>query len=220
MSPSATAGWQTGVRASVPLFLPTLAIGLTFGLLAAPRIGGVPALAMSLLVWAGTAQFAAVSVLGGGAGVAVTTGLLANLRYLPMGFAIAPSLRAPAWRRAVSGALLADASFAMAHRRDGGFDIGILEGAAVLQYTGWVAGTALGVAGASVVSDPTELGLDALFPVFYLALLIPELRASTRPLLVAAISAGVTAALIPHTPVGVPVLAGASTALLGLRRSS
>lgn len=129
MSAPCTTGWHAGVRASVPLLLPTVAIGLTFGVLAAPKIGAVPAVMMSVLVWAGTAQFAAISVLGGGAGLAVATGLLANLRYLPMGFAIAPSLRGPAWRRAVSGALLADASFALAHRRSGGFDIGTLEGA-------------------------------------------------------------------------------------------
>lgn len=114
MSAPCTTGWHAGVRASVPLLLPTVAIGLTFGVLAAPRIGAVPAVMMSVLVWAGTAQFAAISVLGGGAGLAVATGLLANLRYLPMGFAIAPSLRGPAWRRAVSGPLLADASFVLA----------------------------------------------------------------------------------------------------------
>jgi len=220
VSAPSTTGWHAGVRASVPLLLPTVAIGLTFGVLAAPRIGAVPAVMMSVLVWAGTAQFAAISVLGGGAGVAVATGLLANLRYLPMGFAIAPSLRGPAWRRAVSGALLADASFALAHRRSGGFDIGTLEGATLLQYTGWVGGTTLGVAGASLIHDPAALGLDVLFPVFYLAILIPELRTSTRPVLVAVVSATVTAVLIPHTPVGVPVIAGAGAALLGLRRPS
>ena len=115
-------GWRAGVRASAPLFAPTLAIGVTFGLLAGPVIGGVAAVAMSMLVWSGTAQFAALSVLGGGPLLACVTGLLANGRYVPMGFAIAPSLHAPAWRRAASGALLADASFAIAHRLGRGFD--------------------------------------------------------------------------------------------------
>ena len=48
-------------------------------------------------------------------------------------------------------------TFSIAHNRSGGFDSGRLEGAAPLQYVGWVAGTAVGVAGASVLSDPTRL---------------------------------------------------------------
>lgn len=214
-------GARAGFRASVPVFLPTLAIGTTFGLLAAPVLGTWAALLMSALVWSGTAQFAALTSIGGGAAVAAGTGLLANVRYLPMGFAIAPSLCTPAWRRAASGALLADASFAIAHRRDGGgFDIAALEGAAPLQYVGWVGGTAAGVAGASLVADPSRFGFDVLFPVFYLALLLPEVRGSTQAILVALTSAAVTAALIPVAPEGVPVLAGAGAALLGLRKST
>ena len=136
-----------------------------------------------------------------------------------MGFAIAPSLRGPAWRRATSGALLADASFVIAHRREsGGFDIGALRGAAPLQYLGWVGGTAIGTASASLVVDPSRFGLDALFPVFYLGLLLPEIRGAARAGLVAVTSALVTAALIPVAPEGVPVLAGAGAALIGLRR--
>lgn len=211
-------GARAGLRASVPVFLPTLAIGVAFGLLAAPILGTWQALAMSALVWSGTAQFAALTSLGGGAAVAAGTGLLANARYLPMGFAIAPSLHAPAWRRAISGALLADASFAIAHRRDGnGFDTAALEGAAPLQYVGWVGGTAVGVAGTALVADPSQLGFDVLFPVFYLGLLLPEVRGSTRAIVVAMLSAAVTLALIPVAPEGVPVLAGAAAALLGLR---
>ena len=215
-------GAQFGLRASVPLFLPTLAIGITFGLLAEPVIGAVPAVVMSAVVWSGTAQFAALSVLGGGAGatMAAGTGLLANARFLPMGFAIAPNLQAPVWRRAVTGALLTDASFAIAHRRRSGFDPPVLEGASPLQYVGWVGGTALGVAGSGLVTDPDRFGLTVLFPVFYLALLLPELHGSQRPTLVAVLAAALTAALIPVAPEGVPVLAGATAALVGLRRPS
>ncbi len=58
---------------------------------------------MSAMVWSGAAQFGAVSVLAGGwrRALAMGTGLLANARFLPMGFALAPSLPAVcSWRRA------------------------------------------------------------------------------------------------------------------------
>ena len=68
--------------------------------------------------------------------------------------------------------------------------------------------------------SPSRTRLDALFPVFYLGLLVPELRAAGRPLAVA-VAAGVVAMLLmPVTPEGVPVLAAAATALLGLRGSA
>lgn len=45
---------RAGLQASVPVFLPTLAIGVTFGLLATPILGSWPRLLMSALVWSGT----------------------------------------------------------------------------------------------------------------------------------------------------------------------
>lgn len=168
----------------------------------------------ALVAWASRSR--PTRSIRGGSTVA-GTGLLANARYLPMGFAIAPDLHAPAWRRAVTGAVLADASFAIAHRRGGGFDTRTLEWASPPQHAGWVSGTAAGVAGASLLADPGRFGFDVLFPVFYLGLLLPELAGQLRPLLVALLAGAVTAALIPVAPEGVPALAGAAAALLGIR---
>jgi predicted branched-subunit amino acid permease len=213
-----TSSRTAGLRGSAPLLLPTAAIGLTFGLLAAEVFGPVPALVMSALVWSGTAQFAALSVIsgGGGLGTAAITGLLANARYLPMGFAIAPSLRGSKVRNAVTGMLLADASFAIAHRDEGDFDTSALVWSAPFQYIGWVGGTAVGVAGASIAADPAQLGLDVLFPVFYLSLLLPELRGSRRAAATAVLSGAITFILTPIAPPGIPVLAASAAALLGL----
>jgi len=222
MSTTKEFGRADAVRASATLLLPTAALGVTFGILASTAMGALPAVAMSALVWSGTAQFGAVSVLAGSGGVplAMGTGLLANARYLPMGFALAPSLSGSAARRALAGILVVDASFALAHRGEGRFDPETVIWAAPVQYAGWVGGTAAGVAGASVLANPGQLGLDVLFPVFYLGLLLPELRGSARGCLVAAMSATVTLMLIPVTPPGVPVLAAAATALLGFRKPS
>lgn len=232
-----------GFRASTPLLLPTAAVGVSFGLLAAPVLGVLPTVVMSALVWSGTAQFAALSILsaGGGAALAASAGLLSNTRFLPMGFAIAPSMNAPPLRRLLTGALLADASFAIGHRPGGRFDVPAIAWAAPLQYLGWLGGTVAGATGAQAVGDPARLGLDVLFPVFYLSVLIPELRPSTvaghrtadaartpaaddpprrrgrQPLLAAALAAVVTLALTPVAPPGVPVLAAAAVALIGLR---
>jgi predicted branched-subunit amino acid permease len=207
------------VRTSVTLALPTAALGVTFGVLAVPALGVVPAVLMSVVVWSGAAQFGALSVLAGGGGVALAagTGLLANARFLPMGFALAPSLTGSPLRRALTGTLMVDASFALAHRGEGRFDPEVVVWSAPLQYLGWVAGTLAGALGASSLLDPEALGLDVLFPVFYLGLLVPELRGAGRHLAVAALSGVVALALVPIAPEGLPVLAAAATALLGLK---
>ena len=215
-------GGDRGVRASLPILLPTLALGVTFGVLAAPVVGTLATVVMSAVVWSGTAQFAALTALSGGASVVTAGGsaLLANLRFLPMGVAIAPSLRGRRLRRAATAATLVDASFAIAHRGEGRFDIPLLMGAAPLQYLGWLAGTVLGATGSGLIGDPARWGLDVLFPIFYVSLLLPDLRRSPlRPWVVAGLAALATVALTPVTPPGVPVMAASLTALAGLRRA-
>ena len=212
---------QLGLRKSAVLALPTAAVGLTFGVLAAPLLGPVATVAMSLLVWSGTAQFAAITALGAGAGtgVAVITGLLANTRFLPLGFAIAPSLRSPVLARAATGAALTDASFVIAHTGGGRFDITALRWAFPFQYGAWAAGTVAGVLTTDLIGDPRTLGLDVLFGVFYLSLLLPELT-TRRAQLVAVLSAGVTLAAVPVAPAGLPVLIASAAALIGLRKTT
>ena len=208
-----------GIRAGLPLVLPTLALGVSFGVLAKPVMGSVAPIVMSVIVFSGAAQFAALSVLaaGGGPFAAIVAGLLLNLRFLPMGFAVAPALRGRPLARAAQGQALVDASFAIASRRDGSFDREILLGATIPQAAAWIGGTAIGALAGSVFGDPRSIGLDGVFLAFYLSLLVGEVN-DRRTLLAAGLGALITLALMPFAPPGVPVVAAALAALLGLRR--
>ncbi len=66
--------------------------------------------------------------------------------------------------------------------------------------------------------DPRSIGLDGVFLAFYLSLLVGEVS-DRRTLLAAGLGALVTLALMPFAPPGVPVVAAALAALLGLLRS-
>jgi predicted branched-subunit amino acid permease len=208
-----------GLRDGFALVLPTLVIGMSFGVLAEPVVGAVAAGAMSLLVFAGTAQFAAVSTLalGGGAPAAVTAGLLMNMRFLAMGVAAAPAWRGGPLRRAVEGQAVIDTSWALSNRGDGTFDRARMIGATIPQYFAWSAGTVAGVVAGAALGDPQALGLDAVFPAFYLTLLAGEVR-DRAALTSALLGAAIALCLIPVAPPGIPVLAAAAAALLGLRR--
>jgi predicted branched-subunit amino acid permease len=206
------------MRAGTPYAIAAGLVGVSFGVVAEPVMGAGAAIIFSAVVFAGAAQFASTSVLaaGGGAVAAIIAGILLNLRYGPMGVALAPSVHGHPVRRAAIGQAMIDASWAMASRGGGRFDPAFMVGATLPSYPVWIAGTALGALVGDVIGDPAAFGLDALFPAFFLTLLVTELR---RPggKGAAAIGAIVALVLTPFTPPGIPILAASAGALLGLR---
>jgi 4-azaleucine resistance transporter AzlC len=209
---------RDGVRVGAPLILPTFVGGIAFGVLAQPVMGSVAPVVMSLIVFSGAAQFASMTVLaaGGGAVAAIAAGMLMNARWLPMGFAIGPFLSRRRLVRAAQAQALVDASFALSSRGDGTYDRGILFGATAAQFVAWSGGTLVGVLGGGALADPSALGLDAIFPAFFLVLLADEARGRGR-LTAALLGGAIALVLMPFAPPGVPVLAASAAALLGLR---
>jgi 4-azaleucine resistance transporter AzlC len=191
---------------------------VTFGALAV-HVGfpAIAAVVMSVVVFAGSAQFAALAVVtsGGTLGAALGTAALAHSRFLPMGIAIGPSLPGGPVRRGLEGQAVVDASWAMAARPDGTFDRSYLLGTTAVQYVTWVAGTAIGAYAGDALGDTDRFGLDAVYPTFFLVLLIHELRTG-RGRGVAAAGALIALALVPVAPPGVPVMAASLAALVGL----
>jgi len=217
---SPRASFRAGLRAGVPYAIAGCVLALSFGVLARQAgFSALGAIVMSAIVFAGSAQFAAVSIVagGGGVGAALAAAALMNSRFLPMGAALAPSLPGRALERAAQGQTVVDASWAMANRGEGRFDRHFLFGASAVQYVTWMIGTTIGAIGGSGLGDPRALGLDAIFPAFFLALLLPELR-DARARGVALGGALIAFALVPLAPAGVPVLAASAAALAGLRR--
>jgi 4-azaleucine resistance transporter AzlC len=217
---SRPASWNAGLRAGVPYAAAGFLLSVSFGVLAREAGLSAPAaIAMSVIVLAGAAQFAAISIVaaGGGLGAAVGAAALMNSRFLPMGIALAPSLPGGPFRRAAQGQAVVDASWAMALREDGRFDRWFLFGATAIQYVTWQTGTVIGALGGDLIGDPQKLGLDAIYPTFFLALLFAELR-NRRALAAAGLGALISLSLVEVAPAGVPVLAASLGALVGLRR--
>ena len=209
--------WRDGLRDGSPFGAATFVLAVSFGVVATDAgMPAVAAVAMSALVYSGSGQFAALGIAGSGGGVGAAVGVatLVSSRFLPMGFALGPSLRGNRVRRALEGQATVDASWAMAARGDGRFDREYLFGHSAAQYVPWVAGTVVGVFLPAL--DTRALGLDAVFPAFFLAILAEKVRDRLR-LGVALAGAAVALALVPVAPPGLPVLAASGAALLGLR---
>src|SRR3954469_18554856 len=119
----------------------------------------------------------------------------------------APVLRGPLRQRALCAQLVIDESAAMARAEDDPRSARrafLATGVSV--WLCWNAGTLAGALAGGGLGDPRALGLDAMFPAAFLALLAPQLR---RPGAPAAAAAGalIAVALVPFAPAGVPVIA-------------
>ena len=214
--------FRDGFRAAVPFATAGGLVGVSFGVVAVDAgLPTVATIAMSILMFAGSAQFAMIAIFGAGGsiGAALVAGGLMNSRFLPMGAAFAPSLPGGPLKRALQGQAVVDASWALAAREDGSFNRWLLFGATSLQYMTWQLGTILGALGGDVLGDPRDLGLDAIYPAFFVALLINEVK-SRRALGVALLGGVIALALVPVAPAGIPVLVASLAALVGLSRSA
>ena len=219
---TAREGFRRGLRAGVPFGVAGLLLSGSFGVVAQDAgLSALAAIVMSLIVFAGSAQFSAIAIIGQGGtvGAAIGAAALMNSRFLPMGAALGPSLPGGPLKRAAQGQAVVDASWALAARGDGSFDRWALFGASAVQYVAWQAGTIAGALWGDALGDPETLGLDAIYPAFFLALLLGEAH-SRRALLVALLGAAIALALVPVAPAGVPVLAASLAALVGLTRSA
>jgi predicted branched-subunit amino acid permease len=169
---------------------------------------------MSLLVFAGGAQFAALGVVlaGGNPFAAVAAGLVLNARHLPFGFAVADVFGSRLPVRLAGAHVLLDESVAFAlaqrdpHRRRVAFWT-----CGLLLFLVWNVGVLVGVVAGRMIGDPSALGLDAASPVVLLALVLPSLR-DRRTLRAAVLGGTVAVATTPVLPPGVPV----GLALVGL----
>ena len=206
------------MKAGAPIAAASLLVGISFGVLAQPVMGTAAPIVMSGIVFAGSAQFGALAVLaaGGGAAAAIAAGVLLNMRFLPMGISIASSAPGGWLRRGLSGQPLIDAGWAMSNRGGGRYDVPYMWGVTAVNYPAWVGGTAIGVLAGDLIGDPARLGLDVLFPAFFLGLLVGDDSAGRRGWAAALLGTALALSLAPVTPPGVPVIAACLATLIAL----
>ncbi|MFJ4688040.1 AzlC family ABC transporter permease [Streptomyces sp. NPDC088789] len=203
--------WDTRlVRDASLVWLASGVVGVSFGAISVA--GGLPVwvpVVMSLVVYAGSAQFSAVGVLlaGGGPVAAAATGLLLNTRTVAFGLAVADVLGRGRVARLLGAHLVTDetVAFALAQqdpgRRRAAFWISGLGLFAV-----WNIGVLAGALAGGALGDTARYGLDAAFPAVLVALVLPTLRKDPAVRRSALLGAGLALAVTPLVPAGLPVL--------------
>jgi 4-azaleucine resistance transporter AzlC len=193
--------------------------GISFGVLAvAAGLSPAQACVMSMLVFTGASQFAFVGVLaaGGGALAAMGPAVMLAVRNAAYGLSLAPILPRRLRDRALLAQLVIDESTAMARsHEDPGAARRAFLATGVSVWLCWNLGTFVGALLGGGLGDPRTLGLDAMFPAAFLALLAPQLRRPGAP--VAAVAGAMIAvALLPWAPAGVPVVAALAGVVPGV----
>jgi 4-azaleucine resistance transporter AzlC len=208
------------VRDGIIIGLATGVFGIAFGVLGSTNGLSVgQSMALSLLVFTGASQFAAVSVIGAGGSpiTAVGTALLLGARNAFYGMTMAPHVPGSRLKRLVAAQLTIDESTALAVGQPSADDVeGAFWAGGLSVFLFWNLGTLAGALGGQAIGDPNALGLDAAFPAGFIALMMPALR--NRSGRVAALAGSVIAVIsIPLTRPGVPILLAALGALIALK---
>src|SRR5947208_6850515 len=147
-------GFREGAVAVVPMAVAVFGFGLSYGVLArAAGMGGVAPVVMSVTTFAGSAQFAATSVLqaGGAAATAALSALMLNARYLPIGVTVAPWLGGGLWSRLLHAHLTVDESWVIAAEGSGRWNPRVLLAAGMGIWIAWILGTLGGVLFGNVI---------------------------------------------------------------------
>jgi 4-azaleucine resistance transporter AzlC len=173
---------------------------------------------MSLVVFTGASQFAAVGVIaaGGSPATAIGSALLLAARNGFYSMTMSRHIRGPLWRRAVAAHITIDESTALGTAQDDPADIEAafwVGGLSVFFF--WNIGTLIGALGGQAIGDPNALGLDAAFPAGFISLAAASLRHLAGR--IAAVTGFAIAIIaLPFTQPGVPILLAAGGAAIAL----
>jgi len=214
---ASSAGVRAGFVAMLPLWSGVVPFALAFAVLAhAAGFSTLQTQALSLFVFAGSAQVAIVTLtLNGASGFAIVlTTLLLNLRHVLYGLSLSrliPQRTRPP--KSILAFILTDEAYGVALRAflDGRGSVSFLVGAASSLYLSWNAATLAGSLLGRALPDVRSSGIDFVFPLTFLALLLPLLH-TRRQVMVAILSGAMGLVLSRFVAGGTVILLSAITA--------
>jgi len=226
MNKAAYIEFISGMRDEAPILIGVIPFGMIYGVLA--LAAGLPAgvaQAMSAVVFAGSAQFLAVKLIGTGAPglVVILTAFVVNLRHALYSASVAPHIKrlSPLWKGLLAY-LLTDEAYIVTitqynapassnqRRVDEANKHWYFLGAGLALWGSWQISTAVGIfLGAQV---PSSWSLDFTLALTFIALLVPNIK--DRASAVAALAAGVTAMLAYGLPYKLGLIAAALVGII------
>jgi 4-azaleucine resistance transporter AzlC len=209
-----------GIRSELPIALGVIPFGMIYGVIAlAAGLTQVQAQAMSVIVFAGSAQFIGAELIGLGTPIPIVwlTTFVVNVRHSLYSTQLGPDLQhLPRSWRWLLAYLLTDEAYATTAVHYADPQIPMTDkhwyflGAGFTLWFTWQVSTAVGVfLGAEI---PASWGLDFALALTFMAIVIPLL--TNRPMIAAALTAGVTAVLAYSLPYNLGIVMAGSTGIL------
>ena len=194
------AGFWSGVHQALPIVLGYIPVGFAYGVLAQKSgLGLFNGVAMSVIVFAGSAQLIGAGLFGASASpfTLIFTTFVVNLRHLLMSAALAPKLKGwQKWQIALFGYELTDETFALHSMRMAKRNPPKIETFAVniTAQSSWIVGSLIGYLTGEQIADVRPVGLDFALPAMFIALLVPQV---VKPvyLMMAILAAGLSVIL-------------------------
>ncbi|GAB6389633.1 AzlC family ABC transporter permease [Stutzerimonas marianensis] len=210
-----------GCRDILPLIVGAVPFGIIFGTLAiGAGLTSWQAMGMSALVFAGSAQFIAITLITGGVGalVVLLTTFVVNLRHALYSASMQPFVRhLPSHWRVPLAFWLTDEAFAVIQHRYARDDASpnkhwFFFGAALTMYLSWQLATLAGIAFGQAVPNVASWGLDFAMIATFIGIAVPMMR--TRPQVASAIVAAAVALLTWSLPYKLGLIASALAGIL------
>jgi 4-azaleucine resistance transporter AzlC len=207
-SSSRRSEFLAGMKATIPLIVGAIPFGIIYGAVAVNAgISPVAAQAMSLFVFAGSAQFVATGLVASGAGLAIIilTTFVVNVRHGLYSMSLAPHVRNLPQRWLLPlGFWLTDETFLVVVERYNRPDRSpnkhwFYLGSALFMYLNWQLCTFIGIRAGQSIPDPQSWGLDFALPLTFIGMLVPALH--SRSVILCVVIAGSAAVLfhgLPH----------------------
>ena len=209
------AGFWQGARDTLPMLVGAAPFGLIYGTLAVSH--GLPvwaALLMSLLVFGGSSQFIAITLLAAGASapVIIATTFIVNLRHALYSATLLPAVRVlPRRWRAAMAWFLTDETFAIVyHKLDSGQPLRLAPyylGSGLSMYGTWFAWSLLGVVVGRSVPGIEHWGLEFAMVATFVGIVVPLLKNQAQ--VAACITAGAVALVANDLPYKLGLMAAA-----------
>ena len=207
MNSNQAAEFIAGAKAIVPLVIGAIPLGIIFGTLAqSSGLSFAGAIAMSAMVFAGSAQFIALGLLATGTAlpIIILTTFVVNLRHLLYSLSLLTHVRrlSSGWKLAI-GFWLTDEVFAVAVNRYQQSDRSSYKhwyylGAALFMYLNWQICTVIGLTLGGLIPDAANWGLDFAMSVTFIGMIIPYLK--NRSMTVAVVVSGIMALVTQNLP--------------------
>jgi 4-azaleucine resistance transporter AzlC len=188
-----SSSFRNGLQAGVSIAIGYVPIAITFGLLAkSAGLTVTETVMMSLLVFAGAAQYMSLNmiVLGSGVFEIVMTTFILNIRHFLMSASLNEKVEEEKlWKKSLYSFGITDETFSVTATKEGTIRTGYMFGVIFISYSSWVVSSGIGHAIGSSLPDSLQESMAVALYAMFVGLLVPSFKKHRKVVVLAGIAA-------------------------------